>query len=304
MYYFGLWVAPQRQALIKDFIKKYLGTAEQASEHLRLAQPKLANQKNDNSKPAARRETLPKKGTSTNTYMKEIEENMLNTGNEVSFSDIVGLDHVKQVLNETIIYPALRPDIYKGIRAPAKGILFYGPPGNGKTMLAKAVATESQYTFFNVSAGTLVSKWVGDSEKMLKALFDCAKERQPSIIFIDEIDSLLTSRNENEHEGTTLFNAATRRLKTEFLIQLDGASTNPDDKILVIGATNLPNQLDKAALRRFTKKVLIDLPDQKARKGLIAKLLSKASHNLTDSDINDVAYRMERTVIVYSSVLC
>jgi SpoVK/Ycf46/Vps4 family AAA+-type ATPase len=120
-----------------------------------------------------------------NVYVNEIEENMLDTGNKVSFNDIAGLDHVKQVLNEAIIYPALRPDIYKGIRAPPKGILFYGPPGNGKTMLAKAVATESDCTFFNVSAGTLISKWVGDSERMLKALFECAKQRQPSIIFID-----------------------------------------------------------------------------------------------------------------------
>jgi SpoVK/Ycf46/Vps4 family AAA+-type ATPase len=110
------------------------------------------------------------KTNNPNVYVKEIEENMLDTGNKVSFNDIAGLDHVKQVLNEAIIYPALRPDIYKGIRAPPKGILFYGPPGNGKTMLAKAVATESDCTFFNVSAGTLISKWVGDSERMLNCL--------------------------------------------------------------------------------------------------------------------------------------
>ena len=100
---------------------------------------------------------------------------MLDNSNKVSFNDIVGLNHVKQVLNEAIVYPALRPDIYKGIRAPPKGILFYGPPGNGKTMLATAVASNSECTFFSVSAGTLVSKWVGDSERMLKALFDCAR---------------------------------------------------------------------------------------------------------------------------------
>jgi len=138
---------------------------------------------------------------------------------------------------------------------------------------------------------------------MLKALFDCARERQPSIIFIDEIDSLLTSRNENEHEGKLESYTATRRLKTEFLVQLDGASTKQDDKILVIGATNLPDQLDKAALRRFSRKVLIDLPDTKAKKAMIAQLLSKVSHKLTETDIVDVAYRMERTSPLLPSIL-
>ncbi|RUS79883.1 hypothetical protein EGW08_012361, partial [Elysia chlorotica] len=204
---------------------------------------------------------------------------VLCQGSQVSFNDIAGQDNAKQALQEIVILPALRPELFTGLRAPARGLLLFGPPGNGKTLLAKAVANESKSVFFNISASSLTSKWVGEGEKLVRTLFAAARQLQPAIIFIDEIDSLLCERREGEND-------ASRRLKTEFLVQFDGASSSAEDRILVMGATNRPQELDEAVLRRFAKRVYVTMPDTATRKALLTHLLAKQGSPLSAKDLD------------------
>ncbi|MCQ2817189.1 MAG: AAA family ATPase [archaeon] len=176
----------------------------------------------------------------------------------VCFKDIVGLDTPKSIIEEALLWPIKYPQFFTGLLEPWKGILLFGPPGTGKTLLAKAVATEMRSTFFNISAATVVSKWRGDSEKIIKVLFDLARYYQPSTIFLDEIDSIMSSRgsSQDEHEGS-------RRMKTELLIQLDGLNKN--EGVFLLAASNVPWDLDQALLRRLEKRVIVNLPDKEAR---------------------------------------
>ncbi|KAJ3314171.1 hypothetical protein HDV04_000943 [Boothiomyces sp. JEL0838] len=204
----------------------------------------------------------------------------------VKWDDIVGLEQAKASLHEIVVLPYLRPELFTGLREPARGVLLFGPPGTGKTMLAKAVATESKARFFAISASSLTSKNYGDGEKLVKALFEMARELQPSIIFIDEIDSILTERSEGEHE-------ASRRLKTEFLLQFDGIGSGSNERILLLAASNRPQELDQAALRRMVKRIYIPLPELSTRKALITHLLKDSNHSLGSSDINYLAKALD-----------
>nr|XP_034964204.1 spastin isoform X4 [Zootoca vivipara] len=217
-----------------------------------------------------------------NLILNEIAD----SGPSVKFDDIAGQELAKQALQEIVILPSLRPELFTGLRAPARGLLLFGPPGNGKTMLAKAVAAESNSTFFNISAASLTSKYVGEGEKLVRALFAVARELQPSIIFIDEVDSLLCERREGEHD-------ASRRLKTEFLIEFDGVQSSGEDRILVMGATNRPQELDDAVLRRFIKRVYVSLPNEETRLLLLKNLLSKQGNPLTQKELAQLARMTE-----------
>ena len=224
----------------------------------------------------------PKKITVAKEVVEKLQENIITPGtSSITFSDIKGQKEVKKAITDNIIYPLMNPDLFSGIREPSKAILLYGPPGNGKTLLAKALAGQIKRVFFNISASSLMSKFMGEGEKLMKGLFKLADEIGPSIIFFDEIDSLLSSRSDNEHE-------ASRRMKTEFLVQFDGVGSSTSGDILIIAATNRPFDLDDAVLRRFTKRIYVGLPDSEARHAIIENLFKNEKLKLSKSEYKDV----------------
>lgn len=181
--------------------------------------------------------------------------------------------------------PVRFPELFNNARKPWAGILLYGPPGTGKSFLAKACATECDSTFFSVSSSDLVSKWQGESERLVKNLFELARAKKPSMIFIDEVDSLCGKRTEGENESS-------RRIKTEFLVQMDGCG-NSQEGILVMGATNTPWELDEAFRRRFEKRIYISLPDQTSRATMFKLKLKDVEHTLTEEDFNQLGEASE-----------
>ena len=248
-----------------------------------------------------------------------LESEVVDQNPCVKFEDIAELQAAKNILKEAVLLPLLMPGFFKGIRRPWKGVLLYGPPGTGKTMLAKALATQGKTTFFNVSSSSFASKWRGDSEKLVRILFEMARYYAPTVIFIDEVDSIGSKRGDGECESS-------RRVKSEFLVQMDGCSTfssanveiqekEREEKkkegkdeietnriVMVLGATNRPWDLDEALIRRYEKRVYIPLPNEKGReemfkinlKGVkteenidLTKLI-EATHGYSGSDIANV----------------
>ncbi|KAJ8318366.1 hypothetical protein KUTeg_003457 [Tegillarca granosa] len=222
---------------------------------------------------------------------------VMDHGPNIGWDDIAGLDFAKKTIKEIVVWPMLRPDIFTGLRGPPKGLLLFGPPGTGKTLIGKCIASQSKSTFFSISASSLTSKWVGEGEKMVRALFAVARCHQPAVVFIDEIDSLLSQRSDGEHE-------ASRRIKTEFLVQLMmfknvlkrlemEQQLYQKTDFLVIGATNRPQEIDEAARRRFVKRLYIPLPETAARKQIVLNLLSQQVYQLSEPELDVICSKTD-----------
>jgi len=266
------------KATIRAKCKQYLDRAEKLKTYVAG--------KNDKKKPVKAGESSSKKDKDgdSDSDDSDPEKKKMQTKLEgaivmekpnVKWDDVAGLESAKEALKEAVILPIKFPHLFTGNRKPWRGILLFGPPGTGKSYLAKAVATEANNsTFFSVSSSDLVSKWLGESEKLVKNLFEMAREHKPSIIFIDEVDSLCSSRSDNESESA-------RRIKTEFLVQMQGVG-NDNDGILVLGATNIPWVLDSAIRRRFEKRIYIPLPEAHARTAMFKLNMGSTNANLTE----------------------
>lgn len=251
--------------------------AEQLKEHL----DKTADNKTSESGGGATKSKKSGAGgddddSDTKKLRSALSGAILSEKPNVRWEDIAGLDAAKEALKEAVILPVRFPHLFTGKRKPLSGILLYGPPGTGKSFLAKAVATEANSTFFSVSSSDLVSKWMGESERLVKQLFNMARENKPSIIFIDEVDALCGPRGEGESE-------ASRRIKTELLVQMNGVG-NDSAGVLVLGATNIPWQLDAAIRRRFERRIYISLPDVEARTRMFQLNVGNTPCTLTTQD--------------------
>ncbi|RAL46350.1 hypothetical protein DM860_015343 [Cuscuta australis] len=205
----------------------------------------------------------------TNPYEDVIACDVINPDHiDVEFGSIGGLEAIKQALYELVILPLRRPELFSHgkLLGPQKGVLLYGPPGTGKTMLAKAIAKESRAVFINVKVSSLMSKWFGDAQKLVAAVFSLAYKLQPAIIFIDEVDSFLGQRKANDNEALT-------NMKTEFMTLWDGFTTDQSARVMVLAATNRPSELDEAILRRLPQAFEIGIPDRRERVEILKVIL-------------------------------
>ncbi|MFX1575026.1 MAG: AAA family ATPase [Promethearchaeota archaeon] len=280
---------PQMRALCKKNIEEYLERAKVLKSHLSGTKPRA--------RPAERR-SVSKDEVSTESGIEAVsseEQELLDMisgtivteSPNVKWDDIAGLQAVKQALREAIVLPIVKPELFTGARKPWSGILLFGPPGCGKTLLAKAAATECNATFFSASSADLLSKWLGESEKLISGLFKIARLKAPSLIFMDEIDSIATKRGEGAESG------GERRVKTQLLSEIQGLKSTHDKPLLVLGATNRPWDIDMAMLSRFEKRVHVPLPDLKARAGIFKIHTEGVDSALSEEDFVELAVRTE-----------
>lgn len=198
----------------------------------------------------------------------------------VSWTNIAGLDSLIEELRESVVLPIRHRNLFSNSslwQAP-KGVLLHGPPGCGKTLIAKATAKEAGMRFINLDVAMLTDKWYGESQKLASAVFTLASKLQPCIVFIDEIDSFLRARNTHDHEATAM-------MKTQFMMLWDGLSTEAGSTVIVMGATNRPQDLDKAILRRMPAQFHVGLPTDEQRLSIL-RLVLEAESLADDVDLN------------------
>ncbi|KAF8550550.1 AAA-domain-containing protein [Imleria badia] len=213
---------------------------------------------------------LGKKGLKLDEYELSITKEVVCPDDiQVRFEDIGGLDPIIASLRESVIYPLMYPHLFtasSSLLSAPKGVLLYGPPGCGKTMLARALAKESGATFINIPASVLTNKWFGESNKLVAGLFSLARKMQPTIIFVDEIDTFLRERRTDDHEVMSM-------IKAEFMTSWDGL-TSGEERIMVLGATNRPMDIDPAILRRMPKRFAVALPNAEQRLKILSLMLN------------------------------
>jgi len=266
---------------IRERAKEYMTRAEQLKNVIAKKEGKISHKGGSDPESKETKET-ESDDPETARLQSSLQSAILSERPNVKWSDVAGLENAKGLLQEAVILPVKFPQLFTGKRKPWKGILLYGPPGTGKSFLAKAVATESgASTFLSVSSSDLMSKFQGESERLVKYLFQLARKKAPAIIFIDEVDALVSARGEGENESA-------RRVKTEFLVQMDGVGTK-NTGVLVLGATNTPWELDPAIRRRFEKRVYIPLPEKQPRLLMFKLNLGDTPHNLTEKDFNELS---------------
>jgi vacuolar protein-sorting-associated protein 4 len=279
---------PQMRSLCKKNIEEYVDRAKILKSH--LGGPKSARhvrRPSESKDTGAADSDAGAVSSEEQELIDTISGTIVTESPNVKWNDIAGLENVKQALREAIVLPIAKPELFTGARKPWSGILLFGPPGCGKTLLAKAAATECKATFFSASSADLLSKWLGESEKLISSLFKVARLKAPSLIFMDEIDSIATKRGEGAESG------GERRVKTQLLSEIQGLKSTHEKTLLVLGATNRPWDIDNAMLSRFEKRVHVPLPDLKARSGIFKIHTEGVNTALTDEDFIELGVRTE-----------